>query len=83
MFSWASAPSASDNITPDHVRGIDKGVETGTGSGAEMEPTEFLILDFTEVLGIDATSARSCFLMLVSEGVSEGVRERGWLLSSA
>ena len=30
------------------------------------EPTEFLILDFSEVLGIDATSARSCFLMLVS-----------------
>lgn len=72
MFSWASAPSASDTIAPDHVRGTDKGVETGTELGAEMEPTEFLILDFTEVLGIDATSARSCFLMLVSEGVSEG-----------
>ena len=38
-------------------------VET-QGQGA-AEPTEFLILDFSEVLGIDATSARSCFLMLV------------------
>ena len=38
----------------------DKGASQGG-----TEPTEFLILDFSEVLGIDATSARSCFLMLV------------------
>ena len=27
--------------------------------------TEFLVLNFTEVSGVDATAARSCFLMLV------------------
>lgn len=27
--------------------------------------TEFLVLDFTSVLGVDATAARSCFLMLI------------------
>ena len=30
----------------------------------EDNQTEFLILDFSAVLGIDATSARSCFLMV-------------------
>lgn len=40
-------------------------VHTDKGQGQGTEPTEFLILDFSEVLGIDATSARSCFLMLV------------------
>eukprot|EP00596_Hydrurales_sp_CCMP1899_P002626 CAMPEP_0119039864 /NCGR_PEP_ID=MMETSP1177-20130426/9593_1 /TAXON_ID=2985 /ORGANISM="Ochromonas sp, Strain CCMP1899" /LENGTH=260 /DNA_ID=CAMNT_0007004295 /DNA_START=156 /DNA_END=936 /DNA_ORIENTATION=+ len=37
------------------------------------EPTEFLILDFSEAKGIDATSARSCFLMLVQLMRSAGV----------
>jgi len=27
--------------------------------------TEFLVLDFSAVLGVDATAARSCFLMLI------------------
>jgi len=52
---------------------------TGTGSGlvglrsgndnSTTEPqeilTEYLVLDFTAVIGVDATAARSCFLMLV------------------
>ena len=72
ISSWASsAPSTSESLPPDRTRGTDKG--TGTGQGTEMEPTEFLILDFTEVLGIDATSARSCFLMLVSESDNQRV----------
>ena len=27
--------------------------------------TEYLVLDFSSVLGVDATAARSCFLMLI------------------
>ena len=56
--------------TPPHThpnnRGAASGQNDGAGANADLEPTEYLILDFTEVLGIDATSARSCFLMLVS-----------------
>eukprot|EP01038_Epipyxis_sp_PR26KG_P008476 gene8476-11458_t len=35
--------------------------------------TEYLILDFTGVLGVDATAARSCFLMLVQLMRAAGV----------
>lgn len=31
----------------------------------DMILTEFLVIDFTQVLGVDATAARTCFLMLV------------------
>jgi hypothetical protein len=48
------------------TRGAASGQYDEAGANADLEPTEYLILDFTEVLGIDATSARSCFLMLVS-----------------
>ena len=52
-----------------HGRGAASGLFDGTdqvkNANTDLEPTEYLILDFTEVLGIDATSARSCFLMLV------------------
>ena len=39
-----------------------------------VRPTEFLLLDFSAVLGIDATSARSCFLMLVQLMRASGVK---------
>lgn len=54
-----SLPLHSQPIT---MEGQGQGQGQGQGGA---EPTEFLILDFSEVLGIDATSARSCFLMLV------------------
>jgi MFS superfamily sulfate permease-like transporter/CRP-like cAMP-binding protein len=33
-------------------------------NNVDISPTEYLVLDFTSVLGVDATAARSCFLML-------------------
>ena len=41
-----------------------------------VRPTEFLLLDFSTVIGIDATSARSCFLMLVQLMRAAGVKVR-------
>ena len=54
-----AATGLFDGTDHDHVTNADANANT------DLEPTEYLILDFTEVLGVDATSARSCFLMLV------------------
>ena len=48
----------------------------GAQQEAVVRPTEFLLLDFSAVLGIDATSARSCFLMLVQLMRAAGVKVR-------
>lgn len=40
----------------------------------DISPTEYLVLDFTSVLGVDATAARSCFLMLSQLMRSSGVK---------
>lgn len=36
-----------------------------TSTNCEEVTTEFLVLDFSDVMGVDATAARSCFLTLV------------------
>ena len=49
---------------------IDSSVLSPCRGGGD---TEFLILDFTDVLGVDATAARSCFLMLTQLIRASGV----------
>eukprot|EP01034_Spumella_vulgaris_P025301 gene25301-31741_t len=42
-------------------------------SGYDDVSTEYLVLDFSHVLGVDATAARSCFMMLVQLMKRSGV----------
>jgi len=47
--------------------------EAPTGSSEESCLTEYVVLDFTNVTGTDATAARSCFLMLMQLMRASGV----------
>jgi SulP family sulfate permease len=53
-------------------------LETGVGMGSGEDATddykaEYLVLDFSNVMGVDATAVRSCFLMLVQLMRASGV----------
>lgn len=53
LINPRSTPAAGDDNSHDDNPSIKEVI------------TEYLVLDFSEILGIDATSARSCFLTLV------------------
>ncbi|CAM9577827.1 unnamed protein product [Phaeothamnion confervicola] len=42
----------------------DGGCRVGYGGAADCSSTQWIVLDFTGVVGVDATAARVCFLML-------------------
>ena len=49
-----------ENTPSDHSQHVAIGSDNFDG----LITTEYVVLDFTNVLGVDATAARSCFLML-------------------
>jgi hypothetical protein len=77
LYLMQSGPSSS-NLQLQNLAVVSAGQASGLGEGKggagrskEKEEcvsevrTEFMVLNFTDVSGVDATAARSCFLMLV------------------
>lgn len=56
--------ASTQELLPPSGHSAEKSTEGGGAGGGEVR-TEFLVLNFTDVSGVDATAARSCFLMLV------------------
>lgn len=66
----ASAASSNSNthantMVPTTSASVDGVIDQTAAASSQGTVTEYLILDFTGVMGVDATAARACFLTLV------------------
>ena len=60
VYSEIDSPTNNRNTSDDNNNN-----NNNNNGGGDIIMTEYLVLDFTSVVGVDATAARSCFLMLV------------------
>jgi hypothetical protein len=67
LYQQQQPPTQSSPIhnSLQHSQESNNEIEMNTCRTHDETTTEYLVLDFTEVLGVDATAARTCFLTLV------------------